>query len=168
LNADGGYHIIGDLNLHYVSEDGVAPENNLLDMWAETHFGEQGDMDPGFTFDARTNPMIKRYIPAERRRMRLDRMLSSQGGCLAPVSPVQLWGHRAIDARREIFLSDHYGLTVDLEMTRSGFTGQEAVKRLLQQNGEADLEPSSFSTARFVGALVGHVPWLTVRALGFW
>jgi endonuclease/exonuclease/phosphatase family metal-dependent hydrolase len=166
LNANGGYHIIGDLNLHYICEDGVIPQNNLLDMWAETHFGEQGDMDPGFTFDANTNMMIHHYIPAERRRMRLDRMLSSQGNCLAPVSPVQLWGHRAVDEWREIFLSDHYGLTADLEVTGAGFTGTDSVKHLLEQNGQADREPSSFSTIRFVGALGYHVPWLVLRATG--
>jgi len=160
--------IIGDLNLHYICEDGVVPKNGLLDLWAETHLGEQGDKDPGFTFDAESNAMICRYIPAERRKMRLDRMLCSRGAFLTPEAPVRLWGDRAVDAHREIFLSDHYGLVVDLRSTQEVLQGDPAVTELLRKNGEAEMEHSGFSALRFTAALTNHVPWLVLRAVGVW
>jgi len=168
LHADGGHHIVGDLNLHYLCEDGVALESQLLDLWAETHFGSGGDQEAGFTFDAQTNTMIPRYIPAERRRMRLDRMLCSKGGCLVPDGPVRLWGDMAVDARRDVFLSDHYGLVVDLKVAPDGLHGDEEVEVVLKRNGQIEMEDSGFSVLRFAAALTYHVPWLTLRAAGLW
>ena len=60
-----GFFVAGDLNLHYTAEDAVVPANGLLDAWAETHFGESDDANPGYTFDADLNSMIPRYIPGE-------------------------------------------------------------------------------------------------------
>ena len=60
-----GFLVAGDLNLHYTAEDGIVPANGLLDAWAETHFGEAGDGNPGYTFDAEVNSMIPRYIPGD-------------------------------------------------------------------------------------------------------
>jgi len=168
LHADGGHHIIGDLNMHYLCEDGIIPEHQLLDLWAETHFGGLGDQEAGYTFNAQTNTMIPRYIPSERRRMRLDRMLCSRGGGLAPQGPVRLWGDTAVDARRDLFLSDHYGLVVDLKMAPDGLQGDEGVEAVLKRNGRAELEDWVFSVPRFAAAQIYHVPWLAVRAIGFW
>merc|ERR1711865_1177644 len=72
----------------------------------------------------------------------------------------------AIDQKRDVFLSDHYGLTVDLESTGSVFDGTASVRQVLLDNGQVEMEPSDFSILRCVGALVYHVPWLTLRAVG--
>jgi endonuclease/exonuclease/phosphatase family metal-dependent hydrolase len=172
----GGHFIIGDLNLHTLSEDAVVNDNALLDLWAETHFssgggdGGDGDGDPGYTFDPHTNSMVKRYIPAEARRMRLDRILCSTGTTLRPTTPVRLWADTAVDARRQIFLSDHYGLVVDLVCTPSiaPFGGNPTVALALEANGRVPDGPPPFSRVRFAAALVGHLPWLVLRAVGWW
>jgi len=136
-------------------------------LWAETHFCEQGDQNPGFTFDTDVNTMIHHYIPAERRRMRLDRLLCSPGVCLTPAAPVRLWGDEAVDVRREVFLSDHFGLAADLAYGE-GLRGDDSVRELLRRNGGQEMEGSGSSTIRFVGALGYHIPWLAVRAAGWW
>jgi len=169
LGTTGGHFIVGDLNMHYVSEDAVVTANSLLDLWAETHFGASGDGDLGYTFDTQTNSMIGRYIPAESRRMRLDRMLCSEGAALAPTAPVRLWASTAVDARRQIFISDHYGLVVDLAAgAAAGLRGDPAVARVLAENASVPDGPEPFSRLRFAAALASHVPWLALRAAGWW
>jgi len=159
--------VLGDLNMHYIAEDGVIPENGLLDCWAETHFGADGDMHPGFTFDAIDNSMIPRYIPGEVRRMRLDRILCCEGGAFAPVRPVAMWGDKAVDAKRDLYLSDHYGLVVDLQRAQgSGYCGKPEVCQLLKTNSKKELEAHPVSWPRFSFALIRHVVWLLLRLIG--
>jgi len=159
--------VMGDLNMHYVAEDGVILSNGLLDCWAETHFGADGDAHPGFTFDVLSNGMIPRYIPAETRCMRLDRILCCEGGAFAPLSPCAFWGHEAVDAARDLYLSDHYGLVVDLALAPdSGFRGKVDVRQVLEANSQRELEPNPFSILRFALALIRHVPWLLLRLIG--
>lgn len=159
--------LMGDLNMHYVAEDGVLGTNGMLDCWAETHFGADGDGHPGYTFDAVDNAMIPRYIPGESRRMRLDRILCCEGGAFVPAHPCTFWGHKAVDAARDLYLSDHYGLVVDLAVAPAeGFHGKAEVHEKMEANSHRDLEQKSFSTWRFVLALLRHVPWLALRALG--
>lgn len=161
------HFLMGDLNMHYVAEDVLLGANGLLDCWAETHFGTDGDAHPGFSFDAETNSMITRYIPGETRRMRLDRILCCEGGALAPVRPCAFWGHDAVDAERDIYLSDHYGLVVDLAKAAvGGFRGRAEVRQILDEHSCRDLEEDPFSRWRFTLALLSHVLWLVPRAIG--
>jgi len=163
------HFLMGDLNMHYLAEDALLGANELLDCWAETHFGADGDAQPGFTFDAETNSMITRYIPAETRRMRLDRILCREGGALEPVGPCVFWGHDAVAAERDIYLSDHYGLVVDLARAEGGgFRGSSDVRQILDENSRRDLEENPFSRWRFALALLSHVIWLVPRAIGLW
>ncbi|OLP84859.1 hypothetical protein AK812_SmicGene34219 [Symbiodinium microadriaticum] len=161
-----GFFVAGDLNLHYTAEDAVVPANGLLDAWAETHFGESGDADPGYTFDAGLNSMIPRYIPGEVRKMRLDRILVSEKCALVPEKPCELWATSAVDASRDIFLSDHFGLVQDLIVDPKGWHGEASVRRQLQENGAVPLEVHPVSNARFGLALVSHVGWLALRQRG--
>lgn len=159
--------IVGDLNMHYLAEDAVITANGLLDCWAETHFGPDGDGDPGFTFNALTNRMIEHYIPGERRRMRLDRILCVEGGALEPCGKCMLWGHAPVDARRDIYLSDHYGLVVNLTVAGGcGFSGSADVRSVLESNGLAKLGDNPFSVSRLALALLRHSVWLVARLIG--
>mmetsp|Transcript_48252 Transcript_48252/g.114971 ORF Transcript_48252/g.114971 Transcript_48252/m.114971 type:complete len:347 (+) Transcript_48252:65-1105(+) len=162
LRADG-FIIAGDLNLHFTAEDGVVPANQLLDTWAETHLGPSGDQNPGFTFDAERNTMIPRYIPGETRKMRLDRILVSEGCCLEPAAPCELWATEAVDASRDLFLSDHFGLVQDFKLG-GGWFGDAAVRSQLAQNQTVPLEAAP-TTGRFLWALPGHTAWLALRSL---
>lgn len=158
---------MGDLNMHYLAEDAVVVANGLLDCWAETHFGSNGDGELGFTFDALSNSMIPRYIPGERRRMRLDRILCGKGGALVPARPCGFWGHSVVDEKQEIFISDHYGLVQDFSLALgAGFTGNADVHQHLEANGRRDLEPNPFSAWRFIFILLRHSVWLSLRAIG--
>mmetsp|Transcript_6388 Transcript_6388/g.13969 ORF Transcript_6388/g.13969 Transcript_6388/m.13969 type:complete len:378 (+) Transcript_6388:49-1182(+) len=161
-----GFTLLGDLNLHYVNEDGVGPANRLLDCWAETHFRPGGDMDPGYTFDAESNYMIRRYIPGESRRMRLDRIYISEGGCLGCISPCELFGLVPCNEIGNVFLSDHYGLVSDLSVGLGAGAGDPHVKLLLKENGKQPLNAAGVSYVRFSAALIPHAGWLTLRFLG--
>lgn len=158
--------VMGDMNMHYLAEDGVIVANEMLDCWAETHFGADADGHPGYTFDALDNAMIPRYIPGEQRRMRLDRILFCDGGAFMPTRPCQLWGHNAVDAARDVYLSDHYGLSVDLGLAPAGgFRGKTEVRQIIESNSRRDLEEHSFGK-HLVYAIVSHVAWLTLRSIG--
>ena len=161
-----GFFVAGDLNLHYTCEDGVVLANGLLDAWAETHFCESGDRNPGFTFDAEVNSMIPRYIPGEVRKMRLDRIFASEGCCLVPSKPCELWATSAVDAPRDIFLSDHYGLVQDLRLDPKGWQSDAAVRRQLETKATAPLEEHPVSNLSFCMALASHTVWLALRILG--
>lgn len=69
------YLLQGDLNLHLPSEDRELSLHGT-DCWSMLHpFLPPSEFDPGYTFDALTNPMIhEMYFGFETRRMRLDRI----------------------------------------------------------------------------------------------
>jgi len=163
-----GFFIAGDLNLHYISEDGVVLANQLLDAWAETHFCASGDQNPGFTFDADMNAMIPHYIPGEVRKMRLDRILASESCCLVPSRPCELWATDAVDQSRHLFLSDHFGLVQELRLSGDGWRGDAAARRQLLENSKVPLEANPASYLQFGLALPSHIAWLAFRLLGFW
>ena len=59
------------MNFHYPFETEVIYNFNFIDVWLEKH----GDIDPGYTWDAKTNRLIKFMLPYDNRRMRLDRIM---------------------------------------------------------------------------------------------
>ena len=61
--------------------------------------------------------MMCRYIPPERRRMRLDRVLLSAGSPWHPIAPATLFATTPlrVPVTKDLLLSDHYGIAVDLE-----------------------------------------------------
>eukprot|EP00286_Rhodomonas_abbreviata_P020978 CAMPEP_0181301820 /NCGR_PEP_ID=MMETSP1101-20121128/7634_1 /TAXON_ID=46948 /ORGANISM="Rhodomonas abbreviata, Strain Caron Lab Isolate" /LENGTH=403 /DNA_ID=CAMNT_0023407163 /DNA_START=79 /DNA_END=1290 /DNA_ORIENTATION=+ len=130
--------ILGDLNLHSSSEDGIVLDHGFLDMWAETHFADcapWNDNDPGYTFDSATNKMIPRYIPGEVRRMRLDRILMRQNSMLKAASRCVIWANASVDsAHPDVFPSDHYGLSIDVERTEEATGGSSAAAGVLKKN----------------------------------
>jgi exonuclease III len=166
--------IMGDLNLHDLCEDAVIVDNGLLDLWAETHpkFAAARDMctdeaDAGLTFDAKGNSMIRRYIPGETRRMRLDRILLSRDAPFRAAAPCRLWANEAVDAKKEIYISDHYGLAIDLVASPDApWNGNPAVERELRVNAALDAAPRNFSKWRFSIALTQHLGWLAMRSVG--
>lgn len=164
--AGSEWLMMGDMNLHYVNEDAIVSQIKALDTWAETHFHKLGDQNPGFTFDASTNAMIPRYIPGERRQMRLDRILIAQEAHFSPAAPCYIWADTAVDAASpDVFLSDHYGLFIELKSKTKPWTGDDDVKMVLAEHAARENEPNHFSIPRFLGALVGHSAWLLLRAV---
>jgi hypothetical protein len=170
-----GYFITGDLNLHYRNEAAAVLSCGLLDAWAETHFAAAAGFDDnadGFTFDAQRNTMIGRYIPGERRRMRLDRILMSGAACghaaqLRPAAPCALWGDAAVLPAKDVFLSDHFGLVVPLRRRTGDLDGDAAARAAMERDAALPPEDDDFSKWRFTKAVCGHSAWLTLRALGF-
>uniref|UniRef100_A0A7S1L6Z3 Endonuclease/exonuclease/phosphatase domain-containing protein n=1 Tax=Neobodo designis TaxID=312471 RepID=A0A7S1L6Z3_NEODS len=170
------FAVMGDMNLHDAAEDACVVANDMLDVWAETHptgvrAGAPGydEAAAGYTFDAQVNTMIRHYIPGETRRMRLDRILVSRGFPLRPAGPCRLWADEPVDAKRDIFVSDHFGLVVDMTPCPSacGFQGACEVRHLQGQNAADPSRPNPFSAVRFGLSLVGHSVWLTRRRFGF-
>jgi len=162
-----GFIMMGDMNLHYISEDGVVGKCETVDAYAETHFASDQDNNDGYTFDAKGNSMIKRYIPGEKRKMRLDRILVSQGSPFYFVSPCEMWANEAVDVRREIYISDHYGLFVDIQLDKDADLRENSeVAAKLMKNSQMPLEIFEFSKLDFAVKLVPHSFWLLSRAFG--
>lgn len=160
--------VMGDLNLHELQEDGVVAACGMVDLWAETHFAATtpyNDGHPGFTFDVTTNALIPRYIPPERRRMRLDRVLLSAGSPWHPMAPATLFATTPlrVPVTKDLFLSDHYGIAVDLEWRghTAPFRGDPGVAAVLAANAALPAPPPyTLTWRRSVPAFARHVVWL--------
>jgi hypothetical protein len=148
---------MGDLNMHEPSEDGVLVREQLLDLWAETNSGQAG-----YTFDPVANSMIKRYIPGESRRMRLDRILLSAGSPWKPHRSVRMWAEHPLG--EELFLSDHFGLYVDLAPSNTPARSSARVLAQFSANSRRPFVEHSVRNASFALALVRHVGWLCGRS----
>jgi endonuclease/exonuclease/phosphatase family metal-dependent hydrolase len=90
VDVDGAL-VLGDLNFHSEDENDAAPAG-YDDVWLAL----RGD-DPGYTFDAETNPMLQELWPLgfESRRMRLDRVLLRTEGYLVPRS-IEVFGDQPV------------------------------------------------------------------------
>uniref|UniRef100_A0A7S1PS45 Endonuclease/exonuclease/phosphatase domain-containing protein n=1 Tax=Neobodo designis TaxID=312471 RepID=A0A7S1PS45_NEODS len=175
------FAVMGDMNLHDAAEDACVVANDMLDVWAETHptgvrAGAPGydEAAAGYTFDAQVNTMIRHYIPGETRRMRLDRILVSRGFPLRPAGPCRLWADEPVDAKRDIFVSDHFGLVVDMAPCNGDSDAEDAqwqgdanVRALLEANARSEAGAHKVGKLRFGMSLVGHSAWLAKRSLGF-
>ncbi|CAK8990143.1 Hypothetical protein SCF082_LOCUS2110 [Durusdinium trenchii] len=138
--------LMGDLNFHYLCEDSTILENHLLDLWAESHFDEgSGTIDEGYTYDSQTNLMVPRYVVGENRRMRLDRILCSRAFFerFQVANKCRLWAQQPINERETLWISDHYGLVVDLQRRRG----------------------SSYTAWSFVGRAPRHLAHMAVHAV---
>lgn len=172
--------LMGDLNLHSLSEDSVVIENRLIDAWAQTHFSDKtpfNDGQPGFTFDAVLNTFIVYNSPGEYRQMRLDRILFSSGFPARAISPCTLWANHLIKDGSYLFPSDHFGLSIDLtshlksvhdDTTISLGEPDAAAQEILRRNAENNVEQKTarFVLLRRIAGFTSHVGWLGAVALG--
>jgi hypothetical protein len=167
--------LVGDLNLHDPWEDGLVLESRTLDVWAETHPRGVREDDPtvsdddperGWTFDAKRNAMIPHYIPGDTRRMRLDRILVGEGIAYAPSGVCRMWADTAVDAPRDIFLSDHFGLVVELVRSVNPWMGDPGVKDSLRANATLTNVRKKIGVLRTGVAAIGHIGWAAMRAVG--
>jgi len=105
------YLVVGDLNFHKLSENLLPEKLGYLDLWNETRFGNEY----GCTFDAERNSLIKVvYFGMEHRRMRLDRILASKNCKWFAKTPMTIFGDKKIKNWDYLFISDHFGLSIDL------------------------------------------------------
>lgn len=174
------FTIMGDLNLHYKFEDAIIVDNELIDAWAQTHFSNIdpfNDENQGYTFDAIENHFIPYYIPGECRRMRLDRILFSQGFPAYALTPCALWANEPIKPDNYLFPSDHFGLFIDIVTNNLKHSNQvmpldkpdAAANKILLKNAQNNKEQRAYSLGilRTSIALVVHIFWLGAMYLGF-
>jgi tyrosyl-DNA phosphodiesterase 2 len=95
--------IVGDMNLHYESEEKQLKD--VQDLWKIVKPDESG-----YTFDTQRNSMIT----MSNARLRLDRMLAVNAGNTFKCDDIRLFGDEPIDQVRKIFPSDHFGLVADI------------------------------------------------------
>jgi len=129
--------LVGDLNFHDESENECI-EEEFIDLWKETHgsiapttirsyqsvllsytpswlYSQPDPVDEdGYTFDSLVNTMIPYYVPFERRRMRLDRILLKKESNLSPLEKVKKFANEPIEKGKYLFTSDHFGLFIDM------------------------------------------------------
>jgi hypothetical protein len=89
-----------------------------------------------------------------------------------------MWANEPVDAKRDVFISDHFGLAVDLvadsddgldqSAVASGWGGSEVARALLLANASSD--PNAAHKVGFVKrslSFAGHGFWLAKRGTGF-
>eukprot|EP01112_Ceratiomyxa_fruticulosa_P004023 TRINITY_DN14367_c0_g1_i1.p1 TRINITY_DN14367_c0_g1~~TRINITY_DN14367_c0_g1_i1.p1 ORF type:complete len:144 (+),score=20.50 TRINITY_DN14367_c0_g1_i1:146-577(+) len=108
--------IMGDLNLHLPEEDRTIEKIGFVDFWKST----AEDMT-GYTWDTHTNPLIGWFLPFDKRRMRLDRIIGypeSKWVCDPSIlSGVKIFAQDAIYPNSHfsyLRCSDHYGLVTNI------------------------------------------------------
>jgi endonuclease/exonuclease/phosphatase family metal-dependent hydrolase/2'-5' RNA ligase len=103
---DGEVLLLGDLNDGRDGPEGPAAVLGLTDTWSQVH----GPEDRTPTFDPTTNPLAA-VSSLSGRASRLDRVLLRPGGTLRARRAVLLGDRPAADG---LYVSDHYGVEVDL------------------------------------------------------
>lgn len=110
LNPAENALLLGDFNFG----DGEKPEtgkipDTFLDVWQETNKGQ-----PGFTWNIEKSSMAKKgSFPNEASR-RIDRILV-KSKVLKPKES-KIIGDESLDTKKELFPSDHFGLTGSLKI----------------------------------------------------
>mmetsp|Transcript_5808 Transcript_5808/g.22036 ORF Transcript_5808/g.22036 Transcript_5808/m.22036 type:complete len:345 (+) Transcript_5808:3492-4526(+) len=105
--------VLGDFNVHSPNEDANLFEPNMLvDLWHE----RSDKKENGFTFDAEKNSFVSRYIPFEKRRMRLDRITKVEGSQLSVKHEVTIWADEPVQKGDWLFSSDHFGLWTEMKL----------------------------------------------------
>jgi len=139
-NFKDSVFLMGDFNFHQEKEN-LFIEDEYLDLWKETHpvlppsttrslgslvssylpysayfypSGPLSDEEEGYTFDSHTNLFIPYYVPFERRRMRLDRIIMKKGSTFNCVDKMHRFATEPVEPNSYLYTSDHYGLYVDL------------------------------------------------------
>jgi hypothetical protein len=98
--------------------------------------------------------MIKYYIPCERRRMRLDRILISESSQWIPASPVRIFGNKPIDPKDYLFLSDHFGLMVEIKpMHASDVKNQYQLSKKAVKLPHMNLVEKAIASIWYIGIL---------------
>lgn len=116
----------GDFNLHLPHETELIYDSGFFDIW-----WEQRGEEKGYTFDPKTNPLMKLYLPFDNRRMRLDRMILHQESQNLEPKDVKIWANERIGC--SLAPSDHYGMAVTIEVN------QEVKRSLRSFSIEKDL-----------------------------
>jgi len=108
--------MLGDFNLHSPFEN-ASIKLPYKDVWSELN-----PDDPGISWDSQTNKLIQYMLPADRRRMRLDRVaLKSFDDAPYNINPlsIQLCCNKPIfptDSNYSyIYPSDHFGLLTEFK-----------------------------------------------------
>lgn len=175
--------IMGDLNLYHEFEDAVIIDNQLIDAWAQTHFSNEdsfNDKNLGYTFDAIRNSLIPYYIPGSCEKMRLDRILFSNGFPAFAIKPCRIWADEPIKSDNYLFPSDHFGLSIDIFLDNTSYQKQSGIAKMslgipdpsaeetLRRNAQNnnDQRPDRIGIVRKTKALTSHLFWLGGRALG--
>jgi poly(A) polymerase len=106
--------ILGDLNLHLISENKLITDIGYEDLWQPT----EEDQD-GFTWDTKLNLMITKFLILDRRRMRLDRIIA-KNGCewKTDEKGVNMFATEPVYKDSYLTCSDHFGLCADLINTQ--------------------------------------------------
>lgn len=99
--------IVGDFNAR--EAETLPPRTKVFsDVWKDHHPG-----DSGFTFDPSCNA-IAALNSAHGLAGRLDRVLFHDPSSALQANSCELWGHLAIEGSKDLFLSDHAGLRIEM------------------------------------------------------
>lgn len=129
--------IMGDLNFHLKYENIFVYSNNLIDLWTETNKGLDG-----YSWDTKENPFINVLLPFDNRRMRLDRILFTEGSKLFDVIPEErmvIFGKNKVFPNKKLSYlrgSDHFGLKVSINLLEQGNEKEYSRKIIIEEKLE--------------------------------
>lgn len=101
--------LVGDMNFPAGDRPEAAQLPDWRDVWADLHPG-----DPGYTVDSKKNFMRALMKPGTK-QARIDRVFH-RGGLWRPTEILRL-GTRSLPGDPTLYISDHFGLEVDLTPT---------------------------------------------------
>ena len=110
--------IMGDFNYHMISETLNIYTNNYADLWLEQT--PLPSDENSYTWDPKSNTLLKYLLPLDNRRMRLDRIILKNGANFT-FKAIKRFGHVKIPGKWFLYPSDHYGLLVTLKMFSEKF-----------------------------------------------
>jgi endonuclease/exonuclease/phosphatase family metal-dependent hydrolase len=104
--------LLGDFNFGDGEKETASLEKSFTDLWNALH-----PKEPGYTWDKEASPMaLQGSFPDEKSR-RLDRILVRSGYWKA--KDISLLGdHPVSEKEKDLFPSDHFGLTATLEIRK--------------------------------------------------
>lgn len=104
--------VLGDMNYIGLGETRFMYELGFRDKWLDIK-----QLDPGFTWDAKLNPFIRKLWSFAGRRMRLDRIFVKENSTLIKFASIEIFGQEGIGVKHllpEYRGSDHFGLTAEI------------------------------------------------------
>ena len=126
-SQNGNVIIMGDMNFHNLCETDIIYELEYEDVWLNLK-----NLDPGYTWDPKTNEFIRLILPLDSRRMRLDRVMVKKSSKNIDFSSIEIFGKNKIGQTKfcyNISPSDHYGLSTKLKIRSSEVDNQVQVSR---------------------------------------
>jgi len=140
--------VLGDMNYISLGETRFMYELGFKDKWLDIK-----QLDPGFTWDAKLNPFIRKLWSLAGRRLRLDRIFVKENSSLIRFASIEIFGQEGIGVKHlltDYRGSDHFGLSAEIYLD-SDMKEQHKKFEYFEREGEIlqGRDPQSYGDAMY-------------------